>query len=330
MENSICIIGVYFGPLRKDFNIWLKSCASNPTVDFLIVTDNNIAKVPSNVKVLNMTLEQLRELSSLKLGLPVALYKPYKCCDLKPFYGKIFEEQLNNFEYWGHCDFDLVFGDLRNIFEKYEYRKYDHFLGQGHLALYKNRDYVTNYAKLQGGDYTYQEALSTEINVAFDELDNIGKIYIKNNLPMFKKNIFADLSPIYTRLRRSQFCWIDKAPKNFIHQIFIWENGHTYQYYLKNGKVEKEEVLYIHYQKRTFDFTNVNEVGNAASFIIKNDGYEVLNAPVDETTIKKYSAYVPIRDTIEFSLWYGKKISRALSRRIKKINTMRNGKKSTL
>ena len=55
----------------------------------------------------------MQKLSSRKLGFEVYLERPYKCCDLKPAYGVIFEEYLTAYSYWGHCDFDLIFGDLQ-------------------------------------------------------------------------------------------------------------------------------------------------------------------------------------------------------------------------
>lgn len=320
MNNKICIIGVYFGTLRKDFSIWLKTCEYNPTIDFLIVTDNNLINLPSNVRQLNTSLEDLRLLASRKLELQVALYRPYKCCDLRPFYGKIFEDYLIDYGYWGHCDFDMVFGDLRYFFEKYDYTNYDHFLTQGHLALYRNSYEVSEHAKLSGGQFNYIKALTEDENVAFDENNCIGKIYLEHNLPLFKKNIYADLSPIYSRFRRSQFNWMDKVPKNYKHQIFVWEKGKTYQYFLNKGKVERKEMLYIHYQKRVINFDNVNDILEVSSFIITPKGYVPLSntSNIDSQVIKRYDEYMPFRDTIELSVRYIRKYSKSFKRKISK------------
>ena len=43
----------------------------------------------------------------------VTLDRPYKLCDFKPAYGFIFGEYLKEYDYWGHCDIDIVWGDLR-------------------------------------------------------------------------------------------------------------------------------------------------------------------------------------------------------------------------
>jgi hypothetical protein len=33
---------------------------------------------------------------------------PYKICDWKPFYGHIFREYLVAYDFWGHCDMDII------------------------------------------------------------------------------------------------------------------------------------------------------------------------------------------------------------------------------
>lgn len=42
MMKKIIFINPWFGPLRADFDFWLKSVEHNPTVDFLIPTDQEI------------------------------------------------------------------------------------------------------------------------------------------------------------------------------------------------------------------------------------------------------------------------------------------------
>lgn len=39
----------------------------------------------------------------------------YKVIDLKPMFGVLFKHHLRHFKFWGHCDNDLIFGDLRKF-----------------------------------------------------------------------------------------------------------------------------------------------------------------------------------------------------------------------
>ena len=89
-----------------------------------------------------MTLVKMKTLAQNVLGFDVCLDRPYKCCDFKPIYGLIFKEYVSEYEYWGHCDFDLIFGDLQSFFDRYDLYKYDRFIPLGHLSLYRNTDEV--------------------------------------------------------------------------------------------------------------------------------------------------------------------------------------------
>lgn len=68
--HKICIILAYFGPLPEWFNLWLLSCHYNPTISFLIVTDQSVT-IPEgydNVHVLPMTLSQMKDMADKKTG----------------------------------------------------------------------------------------------------------------------------------------------------------------------------------------------------------------------------------------------------------------------
>ena len=41
--KKIALIVCYFGPFPKCFPFWLKTCAANPSVDFLVYTDQEYA-----------------------------------------------------------------------------------------------------------------------------------------------------------------------------------------------------------------------------------------------------------------------------------------------
>ncbi len=61
--NSICYVVPYFGTLPKtSFRLWLKSCKANPTVNWIIFTDDKTEyDYPNNVKVYYTTLDEMRE-----------------------------------------------------------------------------------------------------------------------------------------------------------------------------------------------------------------------------------------------------------------------------
>lgn len=104
-NKKICIICVYFGKLPNYFSLWLKACRFNPTVDFLLVTDQILQlTLPSNVHLFPYSLDKMRQRASEIFGFSASLTYPYKCCDYKVIYGLLFEDFLSDYAYWGHCD----------------------------------------------------------------------------------------------------------------------------------------------------------------------------------------------------------------------------------
>ena len=138
---------------------------------------SGIGNVPGNVRVIEMSLQEVKQRAEAKLGMEVFLQQPYKLCDFKPVYGVIMDDYLKEYDYWGHCDFDLIWGDIRRFAEMYHLKEYDKFLPLGHLALYRNTDKCNNYFRLDGsrcGDY--KAVLTQNENFAFDETDGIYSI----------------------------------------------------------------------------------------------------------------------------------------------------------
>lgn len=88
------------GNLPAHFQLWMESCRRNPSVDFLVFTDD--------VKVYYMSFEQMKELFQKQYDFQLSISAPYKFCDFRPAFGEIFSEYLVGYDYWGHCDVDLV------------------------------------------------------------------------------------------------------------------------------------------------------------------------------------------------------------------------------
>lgn len=247
MMKSVAIICAYFGALPGCYRTWLRSCECNPSIDFLLFTDQEIVSHFANFHPIRMTFEEMRSLVNERIGYKVALDYPYKLCDLKPMYGIFFEKYLEKYDYWGHCDMDLVFGDLRSFFEQYELEKYDKFLDLGHLSIYRNTS-ENNKRFMQKGSCcgSWKDVISDVCGHAFDERNGVYLIYKENGYPMFEKRIYADIATIYKRFR----CALEDT--NYDYQIFYWENGKTYRDYWMNGKRYTEEFIYIHFKKRRF------------------------------------------------------------------------------
>lgn len=258
-QTSIGIMSVYFGKLPEYFPVWLESCKKNPTVDFLLVTDQEVNNDVPNVRIISSSLEQVRKRASEAMGFEVTLNRPFKLCDYRPAFGVIFEDLLGQYDYWGHCDIDLIWGDLRSFFDRYQLEQYDKFLPLGHLNLYRNSpENNRRFTEKVDGFSDYKVIFRKDQNYLFDELA-ITRIY-KERYSFFDKIIFADIWPgkrRYTMCTHlsyypsiyEEFCK-RCDPVNFNRQVFLWEDGKIRQYYQEKGRTESREFLYIHIQKR--------------------------------------------------------------------------------
>ena len=102
--NKILLIIPYFGQFNNYFSLFLESCRNNPTVNWLILTDDTTPySYPNNVKVVYTTLSEIKSRIEKKLGFDIKLDTPYKLCDFKPTYGYVFDEYLKGYAFWGYC-----------------------------------------------------------------------------------------------------------------------------------------------------------------------------------------------------------------------------------
>ena len=135
---SIVIIIPYFsggGKFARSNDFWLKSVEKNTSVDFLMFTDKEISNYPQNMKVVKMPFTDLCERFQRMLDCDISNLHPYKLCDFKPAYGYLFQEYIKKYDFWGHCDNDLILGDIRHFLTDDILGKNDRLLTRGHFTL---------------------------------------------------------------------------------------------------------------------------------------------------------------------------------------------------
>jgi Leucine-rich repeat (LRR) protein len=144
--KKICFVVVYFGKWPIWFPAFLHSCKKNPTINWIFFTDCGTPTHHSpNVDFYHKTLPQIGELLRKKIGKDAILESAYKdkVCDYKPVFGILFDDYLNEFDFWGHCDVDIIWGDIRKYTTEDILDKYDIFSTRkgrisGHFSLFRN------------------------------------------------------------------------------------------------------------------------------------------------------------------------------------------------
>lgn len=151
--QSIAFIIPYFGKWPLWFPAFLKSCQANPSIDWLFITDcdTNIDK-PDNVVFCESSLNAIKDLAESKLNCSIALTTPRKLCDLRPAYGYIFQEYIAEYDFWGFCDVDIIWGNIRKFITPELLGTYDivssrKFNISGHFTLLRNTSIVNSFFK---------------------------------------------------------------------------------------------------------------------------------------------------------------------------------------
>jgi hypothetical protein len=171
--RSIGIVSCFFGTWPKWIDFFLVSCRHNPSVDFLLVTDCGPLRqeLAANVKLIELDLPLLQALASERLGLAAALSRPYKVIDLRPSWGVVFAEILQPYDFWGYCDLDLIFGDIRSFFTEEVLAEYDvistrrEFLS-GPCTLFRNDAGVN---RLYERSHDYRKVFTSDSIFNFEE-----------------------------------------------------------------------------------------------------------------------------------------------------------------
>lgn len=299
--KSICMVLVYFGEFPFWLKLTLETCRHNPTVNWLIVTDNSCRSknvslnVPLNVKIVTMSLEEFNVLLESKYKLGVKEYvlqdNTYKICDLKPSWGFVFKDYLKGYDFWGHGDLDVLYGDIRKFMTEDLLNEYEVICGHkrwicGHFNLYKNCYKINTLFKKVGkwgkifAEY-FRHSMFDEFafSAKCRRLFEAGKLSIfwekqfacENFL--FDKKFRTSLAVKLKRLELKETCIAIEKRR------WTWEKGKVFAH-------NREEYMYLHflgwkhiwnsnkYTMYAFDPKRMQEKGLVASM----DGFKLKEA----------------------------------------------------
>ncbi len=265
---SIALILPYFGSFPNYFPLFLESCRNNPTVDWLIYTDSEVAyDYPKNVKVYKTTLADFRTRIQTFFDFPISLEKPYKLCDFKPTYGEVLHSDLKNYDFWGHCDCDLIYGNIRKFITPEITDRYNRIFNSGHTILYRNIPEVNSYYRTQT-HIDYRAILSNPKNHSFDEWPGLSGCWQQDGKPCYGVLCFDDIL-----ISAEDFHPTKVLPGGFVgpyhnqpcesHRFvkmrnicYNFHDGILERCWVQNNRIHREEVMYVHLQKRKMQIDN--------------------------------------------------------------------------
>ena len=200
--KNICLITCYMGPLPVYFDYYKVSCKKNSSVNFMIINDHIPESYQDqNIRFVKMNLRELNDFVTKKLKVEIKLHSAWKINELKPLFGELFAEDLKAYDFWGWCDLDIIWGDLRTFLTEKVLNDFDVITTKenwttGHFTLFRNNE-------LNNGLYRRYDDIFPLLNnptyFAFEECCHRGNGEIfefddlkRKNLPLSMFDIVKD------------------------------------------------------------------------------------------------------------------------------------------
>lgn len=247
MNRAVFIIP-YYGQLPDILDLWLKSAAYNKSFDFIFLTDLDIVTGADNVKVIKMPFLYLKSLIQNCVDFKICLDEPYKLNDYSPLYGEALASYINNYEFWGYCDIDMILGNLDDFINTDVLNHFDKIYRLGSMTLIRNNEKCNRLWRTKhfiDDAYRYDEAFRTPYVCHFDEEDGISEIADYAHVHTYDSVDFADLD-------YSHFNFVMLGRESQIQpHIFEWNHGTLFVDSLgKENNLIRQEIAYVHFQKR--------------------------------------------------------------------------------
>ena len=262
-DASIILICVYMGELPFWMPAFFLSCSYCPEIHWLIISDcPKPSSIPSNVSYFRLCLDDLNYRFSKALGVNVRITSDYayKINDLKIAFGDVFSEEIQEYDFWGYCDLDIVWGSIKSFINKELLDDYDIVTSRvrrvsGHFCLFRNSyeismmyNYIPNFRKM----------IVDRKNYAIDE-ENITNYLFSLLYPNWivrLKQLFIKKGLVVPRVY-----WDSVMTTSGAHQRALGE-GTTRSFLWKNGKVydadHSSELMYIHFHKIKQSMKKIN------------------------------------------------------------------------
>ena len=262
------VVVVYFGPLPKWMNLHLSTCAANPDVDWLIVSDHPCPAGPPNVHRIPMSLEAFKSLAQERLGMPVAIETPYKVCDFKPAFGVILHDYLRSYDFWAHSDLDICWGRIRHFIADADLQQYDVISAApyqicGHFTLYRNDSRVNN---LFRANPEHRRVFQEQKHLGFDEIGDRMRLrgFTSMILELQRR---GDVRVAWRQLaleRSISRTWADSLTQlhgGRVDPTTLFRHQPVTRCYLHGGRVltipGNSEVMYFHFRNWGSNWTAV-------------------------------------------------------------------------
>ncbi|HMD54246.1 MAG TPA: DUF6625 family protein [Phycisphaerae bacterium] len=239
----------YAGEWPNWSQLFFESCRPNPIVDVILLCQQVPPfALPGNVRVVQISEAEIHDRLEKATGLKLGTISPRKICDFRPYYGLAFADILKDYEFWGYCDVDMMFGALGKlltdeVFQSMDVLSAHNEMFVGHFTILRNTEKIN---RLGFEIEKWQERCQAPIGWHLDEQEFT---YVADKNPTIRwiksKDLASELNSNFARFGITfeffgEVAYL-KPPDN---PVVKWENGGVY-FEGSGGKVS--EVLYVHF-----------------------------------------------------------------------------------
>ena len=210
----------------------------------------------SNIICHKISFEEYCDNVSKRLKVDFHPEHAYKLCDLRPFYGFIHKDILEQYDFWGYGDNDLIYGNLNVLTNDNMLNSYDVITTMseriaGHFAIFRNNE---KYRLLPFKCSQWKEQLLYAEHVGFDESDWVRLVLPeKRILTAIYKSLFKPFMSYGKWIEMTYRLYSNKWNRKFTKEMFttpIPKDGDVWTYDNKTGKIiapDGRELPYLHF-----------------------------------------------------------------------------------
>ena len=301
VRPSIRLVVPYFGERPSYLPLVVRSMAANPDVHWLLFTDRPVPDAPANVSVRRCEFTDLAARIQSHFDFEISLERPYKLCDFRPAFGEVFAAELAGYDFWGHCDLDVIFGRIRDHLPPEAFDA-DKILIQGNFALYRNTVDAARWFRHEIDGISYRKVMTNAAAMHFDEMAGMHYILRELGISYWQAPVIFDLSFRRYRTRAEH-------PKGRDPRRYAWEQGEICEYRLVGQDIARRTALLVHLQKRTMRMPS-SDVLAADRYWISANGFAVQKS-VSKWAIR--AARIPAGS--ELLPFYVRRVQRSVRRR---------------
>lgn len=250
MQHRIAMLIPYFGSWPAWVNFLIESCKWNRHIDWYFITDCPAPENKGqNVRLLSYNYVDYISYIREKLRINFRPKDAYKLCDIKPCLGFLHEAAIRDYDFFGFCDVDIIFGNIAKIYTDKLLAKsnvlstHPHVVS-GHFTLLRNtRRYREAFRAIKG----WEELLERPHHIALDE-NRFTRIFLGKSRLRFAANHLPWINPYW---------WgrVFVERHSTILAPWPWHDGsldHPLTWYWKDGRLTNDrdgerEFLYLHF-----------------------------------------------------------------------------------